>query len=151
MFRYIRTGPPPWRRSTGSVSGWRQATRIWARAISASVKKIARQPAASLMTPPSSGARIGATPMISIMTDSAWAAAEPRRLSAIIARVSTTPVPPATPWKKRAAINTAAVGAIAHTTEATSPNAIPKHNSPRRPRPSESGPISSCPMAMPTM
>lgn len=89
--------------------------------------------------------------MINIIPENARAAATPVTRSAITARASTTPVPPAMPWTSRPAIITPIVGASAITMDASRPNTMPPMSNRRRPKASEIGPISNCPEAMPTM
>ena len=80
----------------------------------------------------------------------ARAAAVPVTTSVITARPMTIPPAPAKPCTRRATTSTARVGAIAQTTPATTQTAALATSGVRRPKRSESGPITSWPNASPT-
>ena len=101
--------------------------------------------------PPKSGASTGANPLIIIMMPMSLAVASPFVVSATMERASTAPTEPLKPIRKRAAMNTSMVGEKAHSAVAAKHTAEPISSGVRRPVLSESGPIISCPSAMPIM
>lgn len=88
------------------------------------------------------------TPMTD-RTPSRRATAGPSAVSEIMARASTMPAAPPKPAAKRATARSVASGAMAHTTVAARHRTLPAMSGRRRPRASESGPITSCPIAIP--
>ena len=97
----------------------------------------------SASSPPTRGASTGATPPTVIISVNALAAARPVTTSAMIARPMTMPPAPANPWTSRARTSTGSVGASAQTTPAATQTDALTISGPRRPRRSESGPITS--------
>ena len=73
----------------------------------------------------------------------ALAAARPVTRSAITARPMTMPPAPAKPCTRRATASTARLGAIAQTTPATTHTAVLTTSGGRRPKRSDSGPMTS--------
>jgi hypothetical protein len=71
----------------------------------ASTLKIARQPNTCSISPPKSGARIGATPITSTSRDNIRAAAAPECRSRTTARATTMPTAPPKACTARKAIN----------------------------------------------
>ena len=69
--------------------------------------------------PPSTGARIGASPVTSISDENSRTAAAPVCRSRTTARAITIPPAPARPWTKRSAISAPTLGADAHSSDAT--------------------------------
>ncbi|MNE39372.1 hypothetical protein D3C80_1333210 [compost metagenome] len=74
-------------------------------------RKIDCQPATLTSTPPSMGARIGASPMTSISCENTLAEATGSHLSLTMARDSTMPAQPPSAWTKRAMIKVSRLGA----------------------------------------
>src|SRR5207237_10805545 len=70
-------------------------------AYAASTKKIQCHEPLTRSQPPASGARIGATPMTSIMSDSTRADWMASKRSRITARMTTMPAEPPSAWAKR--------------------------------------------------
>ena len=101
--------------------------------------------------PPKSGASTGANPLIIIMTPMSLAVASPLVVSATIERASTAPIAPLKPMRKRAAMKTSMLGENPHSAVAIKQTTEPIRSGLRRPVLSESGPIISCPSAMPIM
>ncbi len=69
--------------------------------------------------PPTSGARIGASPVTSISDENSRTARAPECRSRTTAREITIPPAPASPWMKRSAISMPTLVASAHSSDAT--------------------------------
>ena len=117
----------------------------------ATVQSIPRQPTGSASRLPTSGASTGATPPTVIISVNALAAARPVTRSAITARPITMPPAPAKPCTKPAAPGAPASvgGERAHHPRATQTVALTTSGR-RRPKWSDSGPMTSWPSASPT-
>jgi hypothetical protein len=87
--------------------------------MAASTTKIPRQSVTCSNWPPTSGARIGASPPTSMSKAKKRAAATPVCRSRTTARAMTMPAAPAAPWMSRKASSAQMVGAMAHSSEAT--------------------------------
>ncbi len=136
--------------SAGCVSGTTTSTPTsMATQSAATVQSIPRQPTGPASRPPTRGASTGATPPTVIISVNARAAARPVTTSAMIARPMTMPPAPAKPCTRRAATSTGREGATAQTTAATTQTEALTISGPRRPRRSDSGPITSWPNASP--
>ena len=86
---------------------------------------------------------IGASPMTSISRDMIRAMATPSNRSRTIAIATTETAAPANPCSTRTPASTAIVGAIAHSADAVAWAQMPTIRGRRRPRESDSGPITS--------
>lgn len=102
-------------------------------------------------TPPRIGASTGANPWIAIMSENARAAARPVARSGMMARAKTDPVPPAAPMMNRSPMSNPMEVANTAPSELRKKTTVPPTSSLRLPYESDSGPITSCPKAMPTM
>jgi hypothetical protein len=108
------------RRSGGSVSGSCVATASHTHApMTASATKIPRHDPSSSSCAPSTGARIGATPMMSISEENTRTAEAPECRSRTTACATTMPAAPPKPCTKRSAVSVRTSGATAHSSDAT--------------------------------
>ena len=144
--------PPALRRSGGSDSRTTAASTPAATTLNTPMNtKIERQPNGPSSTAPMSGARMGARPLIIIMSEKARAACFPTARSATTARARTTPAPPAMPCTSRPPSITYTSGANAQTKAATAASTCDATSRRRRPSESDIGPMKNCPNAMPAM
>ncbi len=96
------------------------------------------------------GARIGASPITSISRDMIRATATPSNRSRTIAIAVTEIAAPAKPCTTRTVASIATVGASAHSSEAPACAQIPMTSGRRRPKASDSGPMTSWPTERPS-
>jgi len=112
--------PPVRRRSTGTVSRGRSSNaRNSTAPIAASTRNTPRQVVTSSSCPPMMGARIGATPLTSMVSAKKRADALPVCRSRTTAGAMTMPAAPASPWAARKAMSWAASAAAAQAREAS--------------------------------
>ena len=117
--RRVARRPPSWRRDAGSVSGSVKAAAASSAPMTASTTNWPRQSANRAIWAPASGARIGARPVTSTMSENTRAASAPSNRSRTIARAITIPAAPARPCSSRSAMSAQMDGARAHSTEVT--------------------------------
>ena len=137
------------RRSGGSVSGRNAESSNSSSPIAASTPNTPRQLVNRSICPPITGASTGASPKTSISEPSTRASSVPVYWSRTIASDSTTPPAPAMPCRNRKTISAPMSGAAAHATDSTVNATRPASSGFFRPRPSLSGPATSCPTASP--
>ncbi len=132
------------RRWAGSVSRTpTSATPASTTAAAVYVVCSSRHEVHSRITPPMVGARIGARPITSISRDISRATAYPENRSRTTAMATTEIAAPAKPWSTRTVASTSMVGASAASTEASAWPTRPATRGRRRPKASESGPMTS--------
>ena len=118
-------------------------------AYAASTQKIQCHEPFTRSKPPASGARIGATPMTSIMSDSTRADCRASNRSRITARITTMPAEPPSAWAKRSSAKLSMLWASAQPADASANRPSPARSGRLRPKRSVSGPKASCPSPMP--
>ncbi len=118
-------------------------------AYAASTQKIQCHEPFTRSQPPASGARIGATPMTSIMSDSTRADCRASNRSRITARITTMPAEPPSAWAKRSSAKLSMLWASAQPADASANRPSPARSGRLRPKRSVRGPKASCPSPMP--
>lgn len=108
-----------------------------------------RQEVKPRIRPPRVGARIGANPITSISLDMIRATATPLKRSRTIAIATTESAAPETPCRTRKAARSSTDGAMAQSRDAVAWAQRPTTSGRRRPKASESGPITNWPRASP--
>jgi hypothetical protein len=128
----------------GCVSGSARDVHASTASVNASsAQKIARQPIVFSRMPPMTGAIAGAIENTSVICDIAFCASGPWKLSRMIARPTTSPVPADNPWSARASHSDWMLPAIAQSSVAIAYTTSPAITTGRRPSASESAPCHS--------
>jgi hypothetical protein len=121
------------RRAAGSVSGRNQLRAPRTSPSAASAPKMPRQSVNRRIWPPSTGASTGARPKTRVSEPSTRASSLPSYMSRTMARLSTTPVAPAAPCRKRKMMSVTTSGETVQATLSAVKAASPISSGRRRP------------------